>query len=158
MRLVPDRARKGMNEAARHAPTEMRRVVASIISRAHSEITSRSPVGATGLLRGGYGTELGPPGDRIVGRVVNPTLYHDYAETGRRPGRMPPPHSLENWVGTKLGVPPEDREEVAYLVARAIGKRGTKGAHMVEEGWAATRGKIAPELHQAGLRIVRRMQ
>ena len=84
--------------------------------------------------------------------------YHDIRDEGRLPGRRPPTAALVPWVGTKLGIPPGEREGVAYVVARAIGARGYEGAHMVDSGWNRTKRKTRPLLQKAGLRIVRSMR
>jgi hypothetical protein len=58
---------------------------------------------------------------------VGPRVEHAwYVEYGRRPGaRMPPVSAVEDWVMTKLQIPPgRDRRRAAFLVARAIARRG----------------------------------
>jgi len=42
-------------------------------------------------------------------------------EEGRKPGKMPPPQALKRWARLKLG-----DERLAFAVARAIEKKGTR--------------------------------
>ncbi len=89
------------------------------------EIRKRTPAGATGNLH-----------SRILGEVRvspqpavlwgTPAAYGPAVEEGRRPGRMPPPEALVSWVEEVLNVPREKSRGVAFVVARAIGRRGTK--------------------------------
>lgn len=66
-------------------------------------------------------------------------------ETGRKPGKWPPygdGSSLHLWVTRKIGGTDEEIGNAAFLIARAIGRRGTKGAHMFEKGFQAQRGNV----------------
>lgn len=79
----------------------------------------------------------------IVGQSVeigSPLIYAPAIETGRRPGRFPPPSELYQWVKRKLlgilrtwGATPSKRasnlnqvEGAAYTVARKIAEKGTE--------------------------------
>ncbi len=130
--------------------------VTVIINTAHGRVADETPDGHSGLLRGGYTTNVrGAGGPNPTAVLENPLRYHDAVEDGRRPGRPPPSSALVPWVGSKLGVPPgPERERVAYVVARAIGRRGTTGAHMVRTGWERTRRDVAPVVRRMGVRIV----
>lgn len=56
-------------------------------------------------------------------RVYSTLAYASVMEEGRRPGaRMPPPQALLGWLG-RHGIP----ASFAFVVARAIGRRGIKG-------------------------------
>jgi hypothetical protein len=58
-------------------------------------------------------------------QVYNKEPYAIVIEKGRRRNRRPPPRAvLIPWVMDKLGVSAKDAPRVAFLVARAIGKRG----------------------------------
>jgi hypothetical protein len=82
-----------------------------------------------GILRGGIFTDIRGEGIGIHGIVAPGGGSRDYAavvENGRRPGaRMPPPQALRNWL-RHHGLP----ESMAFVVARSIARKGTKGAHM----------------------------
>ena len=78
--------------------------------------------------------------------IYNPVKYAGVIEEGRRAGeKMPPPASLEAWVRrhlkvehtTKKGVKKvrkvraDEAPGLAFIVARAIGKRGTAGKYIL---------------------------
>ena len=89
------------------------------------EVARRTPV-STGLLRGSiFSAQQGQPVRWHRGVVGTPNKYAPYVEAGRRPGRMPPVAVLARWAQLKLG-----DSRLGYVVARAIARRGTKGAHM----------------------------
>lgn len=153
--IVPNKAGDHLETASTVAPMHLLGAVRLATEIGRSAVAAETPVGWSGNLRGAYGTTLQVRPKRIIGAVVNPVPYHDIREEGRKPGKMPPPAVLIPWVGSKLGVPPDERAEVAFLVARKIGKKGYKGAHMVEKGWKSARHQLAPILAKAGLKIVR---
>lgn len=65
--------------------------------------------------------------DALLSWRVGPTAEHAwYVEHGRQPGaRMPPLSALEDWVMTKLQIPPgRERRGVAFAIGRAIARRG----------------------------------
>lgn len=161
VRLEPGDLSRNMDKAARGSDQGMRKLVARVLAIALSEIVGGTPVGATNVLRGGYNTE-GPRRSRAKGRwrgaVINPALYHDIREEGRKAGRAPPSVALEDWVGTKLGVPLDQRPSVAFLVARKIGREGYEGAHMVSKGVARTRRRIRPELRRLNRTVSRSLR
>lgn len=49
-------------------------------------------------------------------------------EHGRRPGKMPPVSAIMPWAATKAG---DGSEKAAYLIARKIGRTGTKGSYVI---------------------------
>jgi len=102
-----------------------------------------TPVGATGGARGSITQYLeGSPLD-LTGVVTMGVLYGEPLEYGRAPGRMPPPAALELWVTRKLGLVGKEMEQVAFLIARAIGRRGTQpGARMFERGYNNAHGAV----------------
>ena len=154
-RLLPGTAGKALADAAIFSPKAMTALIAEITERARTNIVKRTPVGHSGVLRGGYSTEIRRRGKSPIGIVANPIIYHDAVEEGRNAGRPPPTAALIPWVGSKLGIPiGTERRSVAFLVARSIGAHGTEPQKMVEEGWDDTRSDIKPLLKQKGLRIV----
>ena len=107
-------------------------------------IAPETPVGATGALRGSVAWEIFGTGFGMTG-YAGPSaavLYGLPVETGRAPGKAPIVEdtwqavpALQLWVVRKLGLSGAEAEKAAYLIARAIGARGTKGAHMVEKAF-----------------------
>lgn len=61
--------------------------------------------------------------------------YWKYVEYGRRPGKMPPVDAIEQWVRVKPVVPDSrsgripDTKQLAYLIARKIGREGIEPKH-----------------------------
>jgi hypothetical protein len=99
-------------------------------------VAVETPVGVSGGLRASITTDISGTKLRLDGRVTTPLIYGAPVEFGRRPGKIPPPGPIALWLYRKGIV--TDREQIraaAWLVARAIGRRGTKGAHMFQKGF-----------------------
>lgn len=129
-----------------------------------AEIGRRTPVGASGNLRGSLGHTREVLGDEVRSILSANARYALAVETGARP-HFPPVQDLIPWVKAKLsfrsaspkrkreirrqaktaGAPaPRDESEkelrsMAFLVARAISRRGTS-ARGVREGPTGGRG------------------
>lgn len=64
--------------------------------------------------------------------------YWKYVNSGRRPGKQPPLSVISNWITKKRITPRLDRKiptiqkSLAFLIARKIGKEGTKGNHFLD--------------------------
>lgn len=98
-------------------------------------VVKGTPVGVTSMLRGSWRTETLRLGSSVVGLVGSPLLYSEVMERGRRPGSpMPPPSAIATWVARKLGP-----DVSPFVVARAIGRRGIQGRHMLEMAIELTR-------------------
>lgn len=105
------------------------------------EIVTRTPVN-TGLLRGSIANAMYGRPPFIEGVVGTPISYGLPVETGRAPGKLPPIDAIEYWLKRKQLAPEGNTRQVAYLIARAIGRRGTKGAFMFRVGFEAARPRI----------------
>lgn len=61
--------------------------------------------------------------------------YWKYVEYGRTPGKQPPIDKIEEWIRVKPIVPDPingkipDTRQLAYLIARKIGREGTPAQH-----------------------------
>lgn len=86
----------------------------------------------TGKLKKGWTVVKGGRG--ISFSVVNkrrPAIAVAVVETGRRRGaRRPPVRALELWVRRRLAVPGKEARNVAFAIARAIGRRGIRGRYI----------------------------
>ena len=82
----------------------------------------------TARLTRSLATEVIGLGGRIF--FLNEQLYFQVQESGRRAGAAPPPAaSLLPWMRRK-GIAPE----LAFVIARAIGRRGLKGRFFMRKG------------------------
>lgn len=77
----------------------------------------------------------------IIGILGTPCAYGEPVEMGTRP-HFPPIAPIRHWVEKKLGITGKEAGSVAFLIARAISKRGTKGAAMFEEGFGENEADI----------------
>lgn len=101
-----------------------------------------TPLGATKLLSQSWQTETKTIPAGIRGELFSPLNYSGAVEHGRRPGKQPPIEPIQLWVVRKGIAPPDEARGVAYVIARAIGKRGTKGAKMLQKGWRRAKPRI----------------
>jgi len=98
------------DEAKRNTPVDMGRLMSSI---------------GTTTKEGIY--EVKGLGVDVVGRVGSRVIYAPYVEMGRKPGAtMPPVWAIEEWA-RRHGM-----AGLGFVIARAIGRRGIKGRHMLE--------------------------
>lgn len=136
---------KNLDTFREKVPTEFRRAMQASVLIFEANVAERTPVGignsATGHLRVSIASEVRGTGADIHGEVFTPALHGMAVEFGTRP-HFPPPEALHDWVRLKLGVPQDEVKSVAYLVARKIARRGTKGAFMFRDGWNASVGRV----------------
>lgn len=127
-----------------------------------SGIKPEVPVGVSGRLRQSIGGEVKTLGPGNIEGVVGSSIKEEYPSVmnyGRRPGATPPPaEALIRWVhvkglagtysiktrrrmGGKAAVANEDRQ-MAFMIARAIGRHGIKGRKFMEKGLQKKEGRI----------------
>lgn len=142
----------------RHLKTGMTETVTMIASK----ITPLVPVGVSGRLKNSIGSEVREEGiGSVIGKVGSSLKDEEYPavmEFGREPGSMPPPDALVRWVHVKglagvrsikthrrLGGKKQQADEdmqVAWMIARAIARRGIKGRFYMKRGLEAGKGGI----------------
>ena len=93
----------------------------------------------TGELARSIKSSLAPGAMPLWIKVYTEKLYAAPVEYGRRPGKMPPVAAIAKWA-TRHGI-----TTPAFVLARAIGRRGTKGLHYMEKAARAT-GEKMPDL------------
>lgn len=115
---------------------ESRATMGKALDVLEDSIVQRTPVNF-GTLRAGTAKEMTSAGSMLRGMVVNPTSYAWPVETGRAAGKMPPVDAIKQWVIRKGIARGREADSAAFLIARAIGRRGTKGAQMFDKGFTA---------------------
>lgn len=97
------------------------------------------------------GPEPTQEGLRGVIRATSPHAVN--VHEGRSPGsRRPPIAALVPWVERKLGVSGAEARSVAFLVARAIGRRGIRANPFLREPVREALPTLAPRLAEAAAR------
>ena len=152
-----------MEDAFRQAPQiVMDELIAATLQStllAERETRERTPVGVggDGGLKGSIAAqEPRVLENQVIGVTGSPLNYVIPVEIGTRP-HFPPVSALTDWVRIKLGVPEEEVEEVAFLVARKIAAKGTEGARMFARMFTANEAQFAAIYRAARDRIVQRM-
>lgn len=136
---------------------EMYKAMEKSLAVFHQAVVVETPSN-TGALRAATTTDIVSSPVSLVGSVMNPLIYAWPVERGRRPGKMPPVQAIELWVIRKLGVSPAESRGVAYLIARAIGKRGTKGAGMFWKGFQNALPRVEHLWEMLPENIVKRLE
>ena len=122
----------------------------------HGAVVPLVPVDR-GTLRNGVQNEIQGQAVDLTGRVFNPLLHALPVETGAKP-HWPPAAALEGWVKRKLGISdPREAKSVAFLVARAIARRGTKAVEMFARGFTAAEPRVRARFDEALKRIAERL-
>jgi hypothetical protein len=118
---------------------------------AEAETATLTPVDQ-GILRASiYGrvVELWPT---VEGHLGSPLVYAEPVEYGSRP-HWPPRAPIQAWVRRKFGLAGRELLSVAFLVARAISRRGTRGHFMFQQGFRKAQ-EVAPRFIGAAVERV----
>lgn len=98
------------------------------------EVQKGTPVDR-GIGRGSVVASVNGTALELTGKVMSVEEHMVVLELGRRPGAKPPPTGpIRAWLARHGSDP-----KLAFVVARAIGKRGMPARHMFQQ--AAERGK-----------------
>lgn len=150
-----------LQQAPAIAREEMERSVEEALRLLEREIKENTPTGAHGLLRGSITHKLRgqalSDGLGVAGTVGSSLNYALPVELGTRP-HFPPITPLRDWVEKRLGVDPSRSEQVAFLIARKIAKKGTKGARMAGRALDDNADQVNQIVAGAIPRIVARLQ
>jgi len=143
-------------QAMQKLPHEMARANKSAITEAllllEREIKDDMPVGATNTLKGSITHALrGTPVD-LSGKVFTPINYAMSVELGTKP-HFPPIDPLTDWVKAKFDIQGAEARSVAFLIARKIAKKGTKGAHTFTNTLSAQSSQVLRILESAVDRV-----
>lgn len=112
-------------EAFERAPEVMERNLERFLSRGSQEVAREArraaPKAFSNLVNSIHAFRMG-----ILHWRVSPSVKHaPFVEDGTRP-HFPNPESLQPWVERVLGLRNKEARGKAYLIARAINRRGTK--------------------------------
>lgn len=86
---------------------------------------------ASGEFQKALEIKTNPKGAKLLGAKHSYFVQH-----GRKAGRRPPTEIIEDWIEVKKGLPPifhQKKKQFAFLIARKIGKQGTKGTDVMEQ-------------------------
>ena len=113
---------------------ESQRAMQQAVDILTRQVVARTPVDR-GIHRNSIQNEV-RTGPFVTGIVMSPLASTPAVEFGRKPGRMPPSDVIELWA-RRHGM-----AGLGYVIARAIGRRGTKGAFMFKKGLEASKTSI----------------
>lgn len=82
-------------------------------------------------------------------QVATGVAYARFMEEGVRPGKIPPGVALEPWVKRVLGKQGEEARQTAFLIARAIGRRGIAPRRFMAQAVEAKRSRVIELVEQA---------
>lgn len=126
---------------------------------AEREIKEGTPVGVGGGagLKGSIGSlDIERSAAGVSGAVATSALHAIPVEIGTRP-HFPPLAPLKHWAKVKLGLSDDEAGAAAIGIQRKIGREGTEGAHMFEEGLETVTPQAVNAYQRAGERITRRL-
>jgi hypothetical protein len=138
-------------EAARAA--KISRITESLLLL-EAEIKKETPMGAGPVhLRDTIFHQVNT-GEPVWGMVSTPAKYGEPVELGTRP-HFPPVAPIQYWVEKQLGLSGKEAKSVAFLIARAISKRGTKPRKMFTNTLEKKRAQVLGILGQIPADIVK---
>lgn len=112
------------------------------------EVKRLTPEGAGPIhLRDTVFQKLMDRGDSIWGIVATPAAYGEPLEFGSRP-HFPPIAPIRFWVEKKLRLSGAEAKSAAFCIARAISRRGTKGAKMFGTGFESNESAVVAILNR----------
>lgn len=117
-------------------------------------IKKETPVGAGPLHLRDTIFQKVSAGRQVRGTLGTPLQHGLPVEKGTRP-HFPPVAPIQHWVERKLGITGKEAKSAAFLIARAISRRGTKGAQMFEKGFNMNEDRVIAILKQIPDDIVR---
>lgn len=122
------------------------------------EVVDVTPVGVYGGagLSGSISSQVQQLPKGVTGIVGSNSPYAIPVELGTRP-HFPPIDQLVDWVKAKLGVDGAEARGVAFLVARKISVKGTKGQHMFSNTFDAQKDYIQSVYENSQIRIVEQL-
>jgi len=156
-RIVADL--KGVEELARRYPeasmTARQGRLQEALLLLEREIKRLTPEGAGPThLRDTIFSKVEMYGEKAWGMIGTPAVYGEPVEYGTR-AHFPPVKPILFWVQRKLGLSGKEAQSAAFCIARAISKRGTKGAKMFGKGFETNEAAVMAILNRIPEDIVK---
>ena len=142
-------------------PEESRKARESKLTEAvallEGEVKKRTPWGAGPIhLRDSIFGDVKIRGQKAVGILGTPLQHGEPVERGTKP-HFPPIGPLAFWVEKKFGYTGKEARDVAFVIARAISKRGTRAARMFETGFLANEARVQGILEEIPAQIIKEL-
>ena len=127
-----------------------------LVERETEEATKPHPGDVGKLGRGDtIRSALAPSGQPLGGRVFTRSAIAIEVQEGRRPGRPPPVKAMTRWAERHTELIGAVTKKTGFRLARAIGRKGSRGVRFMEKG-AEAGEKKAPELLRKAARDIER--
>ena len=133
-----------LNSASNVTHSEMRSTMVAATTMLEGVMRGHAPRD-TGRLQGSISSTITGGGADITGKVGPSVRYGYWVEYGRAAGRQPPIGAITGWA-KRHGAHP-------FLLARAIGRRGTRAQPFVMPTFTANRGKVADMFKRIGVTV-----
>ncbi len=118
----------------------------------------KTPEGAGPIhLRDSIHPKVRISGKSVRGILGTPLVHGQPVESGTRP-HFPPTGPIQHWVEKKLGYSGKEAKSVAFLIARAISRRGTKGSFMFEKAFSENESAVMRILNSIPAEIIKRVK
>lgn len=151
---------KGLQQLSKEFPEASRQARFGRITEAllflEGAVKQATPVGAGPIhLRDTIFSKVNN-GEPVEGILGTPAQYGLPVEMGTKP-HFPPIAPIQHWVEYKLGYSGKEAASVAFLIARAISKRGTKGYGMFTKTFEQNEAHVLSILNSIPADIVARV-
>lgn len=133
-----------LNGSQKHTQAEMRTAMTTSLVLVEGEMKRLAPRD-TGRLQGSITHKITGGGSSLTGVVAPGVRYGYWVEYGRRPGKRPPIDAISGWARRHGGNP--------FMIARAIGRRGTRKQPFVAPALQKHEGKIRQIFSRLGVQI-----
>lgn len=91
-------------------------------------------------------------GDAVEGEYGSMSGHARWVHEGREPGKRPPIEPIRRWAERKLNIPESASAGVAFVIARKIGERGTKGTPFLMQPLEQSFPQLVEKVAGAGAR------
>jgi len=143
-----DRVRKGLSAAPAEVAKATRDAMTTSLVLLEAD-QRRNVAQDTRRLMGSINHTITGSGGNLTGRVGPSVRYAYWVEHGRKPGRPPPTDAIAGWA-RRHGANP-------FVVARAIGRHGTRARPFVAPSYTRNRTRIKKIFEDIGARVVARI-